>query len=73
MIYPVEMRSTGLGWALGVGRVGSIVGPAVGWLMLAAGLDAKHLYLVCVMPAVVGAIAIAFLQRRATSPLWGAS
>ncbi len=56
MIYPVQMRSTGLGWALGVGRVGSIVGPTIGGLMLATGLDAKHLYLVCVVPALVGAL-----------------
>ena len=68
MIYPVQIRSTGLGWALGIGRVGSIVGPTVGGLMLATGLDAKHIYLVCVVPALVGAIAIALLRWRATPP-----
>ena len=62
MIYPVAMRSTGLGWALGVGRVGSIVGPTVGGLMLATGLDAKHLYLACIVPALVGALAVALLR-----------
>ena len=41
MIYPVAMRSTGLGWALGVGRVGSIVGPTIGGLMLATVADPK--------------------------------
>jgi AAHS family 4-hydroxybenzoate transporter-like MFS transporter len=66
MIYPVQMRSTGLGWALGVGRVGSIVGPTIGGLMLATGLDAKHVYLVCVVPALVGALAIAVLRWRAS-------
>ena len=35
MTYPVTMRATGLGWALGVGRVGSIVGPTIG------GFDAR--------------------------------
>jgi MFS transporter, AAHS family, 4-hydroxybenzoate transporter len=64
-IYPVEIRSTGLGWALGVGRLGAIAGPAVGGLMLMTGVDAKHLYLVCIVPAVVGAVAIALLGRRA--------
>jgi AAHS family 4-hydroxybenzoate transporter-like MFS transporter len=66
MIYPVPMRSTGLGWALGVGRVGSIVGPTVGGLMLASGLDAKHVYLVCVVPALIGALSIALLRWRAS-------
>src|SRR5206468_11964361 len=30
MFYPTAIRATGIGWALGVGRVGSIVGPSVG-------------------------------------------
>jgi len=68
MIYPVAMRSTGLGWALGVGRVGSIVGPTVGGLMLATGLDAKHVYLVCIVPALVGAASVALLRGRASRP-----
>ncbi len=66
MIYPVAIRSTGLGWALGVGRVGSIVGPTVGGFMLATGLDAKHVYYVCVVPALVGAIAVALLRWQST-------
>jgi AAHS family 4-hydroxybenzoate transporter-like MFS transporter len=65
MIYPVAMRSTGLGWALGVGRVGSIVGPTIGGLMLATGLDAKHVYFVCIVPALVGALAVTLLRWRA--------
>jgi MFS transporter, AAHS family, 4-hydroxybenzoate transporter len=68
MLYPVQIRSTGLGWALGVGRVGSIVGPTIGGLMLATGLDAKHVYLVCVVPALVGALSIALLRWRASPP-----
>jgi AAHS family 4-hydroxybenzoate transporter-like MFS transporter len=72
MIYPVAMRSTGLGWALGVGRVGSIVGPSVGGFMLATGLDARHVYLVCIAPALVGAVVVALLRtqaRPASQPL----
>ena len=45
MTYPVAMRATGLGWALGVGRVGSIVGPTVIGLMLATAADARSVYL----------------------------
>ncbi len=29
--YPTSVRATGVGWALGIGRVGSIVGPAGRW------------------------------------------
>ena len=28
LFYPAEVRSTGVGWVLGIGRVGGIVGPA---------------------------------------------
>lgn len=65
MIYPVEMRSTGLGWALGIGRVGSIVGPAVGGVMLGTDLDARMIYLACIGPALIGLTCVALLLRRA--------
>jgi benzoate transport len=35
-LYPVAMRSTGIGWALGVGRIGAVLGPIVGGLLLGA-------------------------------------
>ena len=34
--YPTDLRSTGIGAALGVGRVGAIIGPAIGGAMLGA-------------------------------------
>jgi AAHS family 4-hydroxybenzoate transporter-like MFS transporter len=63
--YPVAMRATGLGWALGVGRVGSIVGPTIIGLMLARAADARSVYLWCLAPIAIGMVAIALLQRRA--------
>jgi AAHS family 4-hydroxybenzoate transporter-like MFS transporter len=33
--YPLELRATGVGWAMGVGRVGAITGPLVGALLIA--------------------------------------
>ena len=35
--YPTAVRSTGVGWALGVGRIGSIVGPLLGGMFLGMG------------------------------------
>ena len=64
MTYPVAMRSTGLGWALGVGRVGSIVGPTIGGIMLATH-DPRSVYLVCIAPSVIGIAAVALLKWRA--------
>jgi AAHS family 4-hydroxybenzoate transporter-like MFS transporter len=34
--YPTSIRSTGVGWALGVGRIGSIVGPLLGGMFLSS-------------------------------------
>ena len=67
MAYPVAMRATGLGWALGVGRVGSIVGPTIVGLMLATAADARSVYLWCLLPIALGMAAVALLKRR-TAP-----
>ncbi len=63
--YPVAMRATGLGWALGVGRIGSIVGPTVGGIMLGTAADPRSVYLGCVIPVLVGMAAVALLKRQA--------
>ena len=33
-IYPTYIRSTGAGWAFGVGRIGSILGPVIGGVLI---------------------------------------
>lgn len=43
--YPTSVRSTGVGWALGVGRLGSIVGPLVGGMLLGIGWSSRGLLL----------------------------
>jgi AAHS family 4-hydroxybenzoate transporter-like MFS transporter len=58
------MRSTGLGWALGVGRVGSIVGPTIGGIMIATAADPRAVYLGCIAPVMIGMAAIALLKRQ---------
>jgi AAHS family 4-hydroxybenzoate transporter-like MFS transporter len=63
--YPVAMRATGLGWALGVGRVGSIVGPTIGGIMLATAADPRAVYLGCVIPVLAGMAAVALHKRQA--------
>jgi AAHS family 4-hydroxybenzoate transporter-like MFS transporter len=64
MTYPVSMRATGLGWALGVGRVGSIVGPTIGGIIVATADDARLVYLGCIAPVAIGMIAVALLKRH---------
>ena len=45
-IYPSAIRSTGAGWALGLGRVGGIAGPAIGGALLALGFGARGMFIV---------------------------
>jgi len=49
--YPTTMRSTGVGWALGIGRVGSIVGPLVGGIMISNQVGVQALFTTAAIPA----------------------
>jgi len=56
--YPTTVRSTGVGWALGIGRIGSIVGPAIGGMLLSMGWGPQRIFLAGMAPALCAAIAI---------------
>jgi MFS transporter, AAHS family, 4-hydroxybenzoate transporter len=58
MFYPTAIRATGIGWALGVGRVGSIVGPSVGGVLLSLQWTADQIFMAGVAPALCAAAAI---------------
>jgi AAHS family 4-hydroxybenzoate transporter-like MFS transporter len=56
--YPTSMRSTGIGWAGGIGRLTSIVGPGLGGAMLAAHWGPWQIYPVIAAPLLVAAVAM---------------
>jgi MFS transporter, AAHS family, 4-hydroxybenzoate transporter len=62
--YPTGLRSTGLGWALGVGRIGSIVGPVLGGLLLSLGWQFNTLFMVAAVPAAISSLAVFLLGLR---------
>jgi AAHS family 4-hydroxybenzoate transporter-like MFS transporter len=62
--YPTYIRSTGVGWALGIGRIGSIVGPVFGGIMLSLHLPLTTVFLAAAIPSLIGSTAI-FLMGRA--------
>jgi len=55
--YPTAIRSTGVGWALGVGRIGSITGPVVGGLLLSFGWGMRRVFWAAAVPALIAATA----------------
>jgi AAHS family 4-hydroxybenzoate transporter-like MFS transporter len=62
-LYPTYMRSTGTGWAFGVGRVGSILGPVIGGQLLAFGLSLGLLFAAASTPVLISAGALFLLGR----------
>src|SRR5262249_61717816 len=58
MFYPTAIRATGIGWALGVGRVGSIVGPSLGGVLLSLQWTPDRIFLAAMAPAICAAAAI---------------
>jgi AAHS family 4-hydroxybenzoate transporter-like MFS transporter len=63
LAYPPAIRSTGAGWALGAGRVGTIAGPLLGGLLLGLGVRTQKIFLVISVPAFVAALLMAILGR----------
>ncbi len=56
--YPTQIRSTGVGWALGIGRIGSIIGPLVAAGLLLLHVSVRGIFLVSAVPALIAAAAI---------------
>ncbi len=56
--YPTNIRSTGIGWALGSGRIGSIIGPWVAGYCLSLQWQASSIFLAAVVPALCAAVAV---------------
>lgn len=63
--YPTSVRATGVGWALGIGRIGSIVGPLVGGALLAAKWSTGSVFMAAATAALCAALAAFSLSRLA--------
>jgi AAHS family 4-hydroxybenzoate transporter-like MFS transporter len=63
--YPTSVRATGIGWALGIGRVGSIVGPLVGGALLAMQWSTASVFVAAALAALCAALAAFCLSRLA--------
>lgn len=52
-LYPVTLRATGVGWSLGIGRAGSIVGPIVAGSLMELHWSAQQLFYAAAVPALL--------------------
>ena len=75
--YPTYLRSTGVGWGLGIGRIGAIVGPLVGGAMLSQQWGTQQLFWAAAVPAAVSAMTMFMLRfvikGEAPAPAAGAA
>ncbi|MCY1239761.1 Gentisate transporter [compost metagenome] len=67
--YPGHLRGTALGWALGTGRIGAVVAPQVGGLLLAAGLGVNSNFLAFAGAAAIAAVLLAAVGLKLKSKL----
>jgi AAHS family 4-hydroxybenzoate transporter-like MFS transporter len=65
--YPISIRSTGIGWCLGIGRIGSIVGPMLGGVMLKLDWSPREILLAGSIPALCAAAATFMSLRLRTN------
>ena len=56
--YPTSLRSTGVGWGLGVGRAGAIVGPVVGGEFMRRRWSTRDIFFAAAVPALVSTVAL---------------
>lgn len=55
-VYPTHIRTTGIGFAIGLGRFGAVVGPGLAGFLIAAGLSMSGNYYVFAVPMVIGGL-----------------
>ncbi len=55
--YPTYLRSTGIGWGLGIGRAGAIAGPVLGGIAMDLHWSTRDIFLAAAVPALLSAVA----------------
>ena len=64
--YPAAVRSTGMGWASGIGRIGAIVGPVLTGALLTLELPHQMNFLAIAIPGAIAAIAVFLVNLKAS-------
>ena len=61
-LYRTEIRSTGVGWATGMGRIGSIVGPILGGFLITLGLTMSSNFIAFSIPTIIAGVVVLFIK-----------
>lgn len=61
-LYPAEARGTGIGWAMGMGRIGAVVGPMLGGVLLAAKVSLPVIFATFAVPVVLAGLCASLIR-----------
>ena len=64
LTYDADIRSTGVGWSIGIGRIGAILAPTIAGQLLDRGWDKQSLYVGVGFVMLISTVAIFFLKSR---------
>lgn len=62
-LYDTGVRATGMGWAIGVGRIGAIIAPFAAGLLLDDGMSTTVMFIIFAVPMVFAALAQGLIKR----------
>ncbi|EKD98002.1 MAG: hypothetical protein ACD_23C00630G0002 [uncultured bacterium] len=65
--YPMAVRSTGIGWASGVGRSGAILAPIVIGTLVGMALPLQQNFMAIAIPAVIATIAVLLINHSCSA------
>jgi len=60
-VYPLNIRTTGIGWTMGIGRTGAIAGPALFGIIFDAGVSIQILFIIFSVPLFIAGISAFFI------------
>jgi MFS family permease len=60
-VYPPNVRNTGTGLAIGLGRFGAMVGPPIAGMLIAAGWERVAYYSLLAVPVLISALAVRYI------------
>ena len=63
-LYPTKIRSTGVGWAIGLGRLGAVFGPAIAGYMIASQVTMAMSFMVFAVPMLISGLLAYCLRIR---------
>ncbi len=67
IVYPAAIRTTGMGWSIGIGRIGAILAPLIAGMLIDRGWTPPSLYYAYALPLLVSMLTVLALRSRAGS------